>query len=70
MELRTRIEALSEAARAAGFEAATEAQVGYVIALMDRKAITAALFNGQKMLTKKGASNLITQIPKMNRGLV
>jgi hypothetical protein len=37
---------------------------------MARRNLSAELFKGQTMLTRRGASNYIESIPAMNRGLV
>lgn len=70
MDIKARLNALAEAASAAGLSAATEKQVDYIVALMGRRDLSIALLDGKDMLTKRGASNLIDAIPQMNRGLV
>lgn len=70
MTIKTRLTALAEAASAQGLPAATEKQVDYIVALMDRRGFSEKLFDNQTMLTKRGASNYIDQIPLMNKGIV
>ncbi len=70
MTIKLRLTALAEAASLAGHPAATEKQVDYIVALMARRELSMKLFERATELTKQGASNYITQIPLMNKGLV
>jgi len=67
MEVKSR---LIELAQAAGSAAATEKQLDYIVALMARRELSVQLFKNQTKLTKQGASNYISSIPLMNKGLV
>ena len=69
-DIKARITALAEVASARGLPAATEKQADYIVALMGRRNLSIKLLEGQTMLTKRGASNLIESIPLMNKGLV
>lgn len=70
MEIMERLSDLAFAASEAGFQACTEKQALYICDLMARRNISVNLFKSDTMLTKQGASNMIRQIPLMNRGLV
>lgn len=69
MDIKSRLIALAEAASAQGLPAATEKQIDFIVALMGRKNLSAALFASEAMLTKRGASNYIDSIPLMNKGV-
>lgn len=70
IDLKSRLNELAIEASRQGFPAATEKQIDYIVALMGRRELTVRLFDAQTMLTKRGASNYIGEIPLMNKGLV
>jgi hypothetical protein len=69
-EIKSRLAELAAEASRQGLSAPTEKQIDYIIALMDRRNLSAKLFDSQTMLTKRGASNYIDDIKVMNRGIV
>lgn len=69
-DIKARITSLAEAASAAGLPAATEKQARFIASLMARKELSVKLFDGQTMMTKRGASNYIDAIPLMNKGII
>ena len=41
----------------------------FIVARMARRELSVKLFDGQTMMTKRGASNYIDAIPLMNKGI-